>query len=204
MERADGQSVPKTEISYGANMRFRGADLTGKRFGRLIVIGRDTDNRSKHDHYWLCKCDCGNMKSVTTGHLTAGTVTSCGCLRKERAIKQFQKAAKDKITHGETHTTLYNIWHLMKQRCTNPNASGFKWYGAKGVNVCDEWQEYENFAKWAYSNGYEDIQNLPRAQRLSIDRIDSDGDYCPENCRFVTISENSRRACEKRRKNAII
>lgn len=177
-------------------------DLKGKKFGRLTVLSRAKERPSAHDIYWLCKCDCGKEKMVTTGHLTAGTVKSCGCLRKEQAVSRFKEAAVDNIRHGEAGTPLYDVWHNMIQRCENPNAAGYKWYGKKGVKVCPEWHNFDSFSKWAHSHGYEDFSDAPRKDRLSIDRIDSNGDYCPENCRWITVSENTRRGAEMRWRNA--
>ena len=181
---------------------MRTPDLAGKRFGRLVVIAKETDRISKHDVHWLCQCDCGKKACVTTGHLTAGTVTSCGCLRKEQAIERFKKAAEDNVKHGEARSHLYTVWHVMKQRCENKKNPGFKYYGGKGVKVCDAWQEYKGFAEWAYQNGYEYRETAEWKDKLSIDRIDSNGDYCPENCRWITVSENTIRATKARWENA--
>ena len=180
----------------------RTPDLTGKRFGRLQVIERDNQRKNSRDVFWRCMCDCGNEKSVTTGHLTCGTVRSCGCLRKEQAIERIKQAGVLKITHGESRTGLYGVWHCMIQRCENSKNPGYKWYGGKGVKVFDEWHNYANFARWAYLNGYRDIKNIQRSQRLSIDRIDSNSDYCPENCRWITVHENSSRAARAVKKDA--
>lgn len=180
----------------------RKQNLVGERFGRLTVVSVDKNRPSKHDTFWICRCDCGNEKSVTTGHLTSGTVKSCGCLRKEQAIERFKSASVDNIRHGEATTPLYAVWHSMIQRCENPNSFAFRWYGAKGVNVCKEWHDYRLFSTWAKENGYSDEPSLTRSQRLSIDRIDSSGDYCPENCRWITVSENTRRGSKARWENA--
>ena len=177
-------------------------ELAGKRFGRLTVIEKDAGNANRHSTFWRCRCDCGNDKIVATSHLLHGTVKSCGCLRKEQAIERFIQASRDNVTHGEAGTSLYDIWHLMKQRCGNPNNPAYKWYGAKGVRVCDEWVDFKGFSEWAHNNGYRNIENVPRAQRLSIDRIDSNGDYCPENCRWITVSENTARGAKARWENA--
>lgn len=176
-------------------------ELAGKRFGRLVVIEREKDRISKHDVHWLCQCDCGEKTYVTTGHLTAGTVTSCGCLRKEQAIERFKKAAYDNITHGDTGSDLYYVWHNMKQRCENNKHPGYKYYGAKGIAVCDEWQDYETFAKWANEHGYSNNSSVPYSEKLSIDRVNNKGDYCPENCRWITVHENTTRAAKARWEN---
>lgn len=177
-------------------------DLTGKRFGRLLVIGRDISRLKAHNIYWMCQCDCGNKKSVATCNLLGGNVQSCGCLRIEQSIERIKQASIANITHGETKTCLYQVWHIMKQRCENPNSPAYKWYGGKGIRVCEEWKDYSEFAKWAYSNGYVDLVGVPRNKRLSIDRIDSNCNYCPENCQWITVGDNTRRMLNERWKNA--
>ena len=170
-------------------------DLVGQQFGRLVVINKDIEKTNKHDVYWICKCNCGNVKSVTTGHLRSGTVRSCGCIRKEQSIERFKQAAKGNIRHGEAgKTKLYSIWHNMLQRCNNPNGRAYKWYGGKGVKVYRDWYDYKKFADWAYSHGYIEQENVNRSERLSIDRIDSNKDYCPQNCRWISVKENVSRA----------
>lgn len=182
---------------------MRSRDITGERFGRLIVVGIDGNADNRHEKHWLCRCDCGNEKTVTTGHLTHGTVTSCGCLRKEQAMERIKQMQVDNVRHGEAGTPLYNVWHSMIQRCKNLNNPVFRWYGGKGITVCDEWKDYAAFSEWAHNNGYEDKEDVPRSGRMSIDRIDSDKGYYPENCRWITVHENSKRAAESRWKKTI-
>lgn len=157
-------------------------DLTGERFGRLFVFER-ADKTAGGKQRWRCLCDCGKETFVTTGHLKSGHSSSCGCLGIERA-----SAAK--IKHGLSNTRLWNIWAGIKQRCNNPNQPVFKWYGGKGVKICEEWLEFEAFYDWASSHGYQD--------GLTIDRIDPDGNYGPNNCRWITRSENSKRVNHKK------
>ena len=155
-------------------------DLTNKKYGRLLVIEKDnTSKRTK----WICKCKCGKMKSIYHSHLISGATTSCGCYQKEKA-KEY------KTKHNMTHTSLHNRWKSMKQRCLNANCKAYKNYGARGIKICDEWLvSYNVFYKWCIENGYQ--------KGLQLDRINNNGDYRPDNCRFVTPLENSnnKRTC---------
>ena len=156
----------------------RKIDMIGKRFGRLTVIEESSKRVGKSITY-ICRCDCGNVtKPIQGANLRNGNTKSCGCLHEETMREILQK-------HGEKQTRLYRIWQNMKNRCRNKNVSCYKYYGGKGVGVCDKWaNDFLSFRNWALENGYE--------ENLTIDRIDNDGDYEPSNCRWVTMGVQSR------------
>lgn len=143
--------------------------LEGNKYGRLTVIERD---KNKGGSYWLCKCDCGNTTSVLGIDLKDGKTKSCGCLMRE--------VSKDNATkHGFSKTKLYKVWKGIKSRCHNKTNNSYKYYGGKGIGVCKQWEhDFMAFRTWSLDNGYK--------EGLSIDRIDSNKDYEPSNCRWVT------------------
>lgn len=148
-----------------------GTDYTGQQFGRWTVL-----KRSAKPKFWICRCECGNVKAANIDNLKRGKSISCGCYRAELGRKHFE-------THGKSKTKLYYVWCGIRRRCNNPSVNGYERYGGRGITVCEEWAEsFEAFMAWATANGYK--------EGLEIDRINNDGNYCPENCRWVTRYEN--------------
>lgn len=155
-------------------------NLEGKRFGRLVAIEMAGYTEKDKKILWKCRCDCGNEKIVRARGLTSGHTRSCGCLASEYI--------KEKLTtHGKCHTRLHNIWKSMIERCTRKTHEAYHNYGGRGITICDEWKKFEPFYEWGIANGYDD--------KLTLDRIDVNGNYEPSNCKWSTYKEqgNNRR-----------
>ena len=149
-------------------------DLNGAQFGRLTVTGRAENDKSGLVR-WRCVCSCGKVVVARGQDLRRGRQVSCGCWRDENTTKRDTK-------HGHTGTRLHRIWKNMKSRCYNPRVASFKDYGARGIRICAEWvDDFEAFYTWAMTHGYRDD--------LTIDRIDVDSGYSPNNCRWATHAE---------------
>ena len=152
--------------------------MISRKFGRLTVIGfagiHITPCGTKR-RMWKCRCECGNETTVTENNLKNGSTKSCGCWK-------YEKIKEHNTKHGGTNDRLYGIWKSMKRRCNSPKDSHYKSYGGRGIKVCDKWNDYENFKKWAYANGYNEDAEYGEC---TLDRINNDGDYEPNNCRWV-------------------
>lgn len=164
-------------------------DLTGQRFGKLVVIAYVGKKKTgeQYKSLWKCICDCGNEKITDVEALRSGHTTSCGCVHKEMISKLNRK-------HGFAHKcSLYSVWKSMNGRCSNPKDKSYKNYGGRGITVCEEWQnDFMSFYFWAYSNGYKEEKLENGLNILTLDRIDNDDNYCPQNCRWVTNAEQAK------------
>ena len=176
-------------------------DLSGRRFGKLVVLERVDGYRrpsGKSEARWKCICDCGGETFSDSWSLTHGAKTSCGCDVHERLSASMKRThekhpeiaanfKKMATRHGESKTRLYKIWLGMKSRCNDHGCAGYENYGGRGISICKEWEnDFLSFMAWALAHGYD--ESAPRLQ-CTLDRIDVNGDYHPDNCRWISQKE---------------
>ena len=164
-------------------------DLTGQRLGRLVVIEKAGVSYKK-EVIWKCLCECGRQTIIPGYNLRCGNTKSCGCLSAEKAGSRMR-------SHSLSGTRLHGVWFGMKQRCLNPNNERYHKYGGRGITICDDWvHNFQAFYDWAMENGYD--ENAPRGQ-CTIDRIDNDKGYSPDNCRWVNMKIQRHNRSDSRR-----
>ena len=166
-------------------------DLTGQKINMLFVLKRIGSNKHQQSLY-KCVCDCGSVKTISASDLKSGRVISCGC----HAKSFLDELHENNKIHGLSGSRIYNVWNSMIQRCYNPKTKAYKHYGGRGITVCEEWHDAEKFSKWAYENGYDENA---RQWDCTIDRIDVNGNYCPENCRWVDMKTQNQNKRNTRR-----
>lgn len=164
--------------------KYKNEKWIGQKFNDLTVVGFEhkTSSNGKHRWCWKLKCECGKDIVASPYKVINGKIKSCGCAKAERCRNMTEKY---RLKHGGRGERLYHIWRGMKMRCLVETSKDYKRWGGRGIKMCDEWvKDYVAFRTWAHNNGYN--------ESLSLDRIDVNGDYCPDNCRWATTKDQSR------------
>ncbi len=158
-------------------------EMVGKRFGRLIVVRRDFTIRKRPDAFWMCKCDCGTVKAINGCRLRDGSTISCRCYIRAKLLEI-------RTTHGKRSNPMYSVWKAMIRRCSNSDDPSYKNYGGRGIQVCESWKNVETF--------FADMGTRPEG--MTLERVDVDAGYSPENCVWASRSQQGR----NRRNNRIV
>lgn len=157
-------------------------DRAGKRYGRLTAIELIIYPKKKKDTFWKCRCECGNETIVFSGHLNDGHTVSCGCFHNEQLSKSMRKHGHTTLDGKPRTTPEYRAWHGMRQRCKNKNSPRYSYYGQRGITVCERWDSFQNFLS--------DMGPNP-SRKHSLERMDTNGNYEPSNCKWGTSLEQS-------------